>query len=131
MEGSSIVDIGTVATAVPDSLLGAEVVAQDVCVRELTNHGFWVTRDQDDARVFVHPAEGSLITVRVGESVTVHGEVRRTTTPMERPLADRLTSAPAIARAIPYVYAYTVRPAWPKRSPAPAAAREQMCPQPH
>jgi hypothetical protein len=126
LEGPAIFDIGVIATAAPDSLLGAEVVAEHVCVREVTGHGFWVTPVHDDAHAFVHPAEGPLIKVRVGESVTIHGEVRLTTNPMEQRTADQWPGH-AISRPMPYVYAYTVRPAWPRDSAPPARSRTSAC----
>jgi hypothetical protein len=126
-EGPPIFDIAVVATAAPESVVGAEVVAEDVCVRELTRDGFWVTPDQDDARAFVHPAEGPLIDVRVGESVTVRGEVRLTTTPNDPGAANQTTDGRSLSGPVPYVYAYTVRPAWPPESAARAFTRTAMC----
>jgi len=114
INGPAIVDISSIATAAPDSLLGVEVAAEDVCVSELGSNGFWATADGDDARAFVHPAEGPLIEVRVGESVAVHGEVRLTTDATDR-------------RQVPYVYAYTVRPAWPHANHPGTRSRGHMC----
>ena len=51
-------------------------MAAHVRVNEIVDRGFWVVRIGGDERIFVVPAEGNLITVRLGEVVTVHGEVR-------------------------------------------------------
>jgi hypothetical protein len=72
-ERHAIFDIGTVPTGDPDSLLGREVVAVDVRVEEVLEGGFWVTPTDGEPRTFVVPAEGSLITVRAGEVVSLHG----------------------------------------------------------
>jgi hypothetical protein len=128
IEGPAIFDISAVATSTPDSLRGVEVVAEDVCVSELTDRGFWVRPDQAGARVFVRAAEGRLIRVRVGELVTVHGEVRLATRRIyDGPAGGRTTDYRAISRTMPYVYAYTVRPAWPRGNQAGARTRSDMC----
>lgn len=126
-EGPPIFDIAIVATAAPESLVGAEVVAEHVCVRELTSDGFWVTPDRDDARAFVRPAEGPLIDVRVGESVTVRGEIRLTATPNDQGAANQTADGRTMSGPVPYVYAYTVRPAWPPEPAARAFTRTVMC----
>jgi hypothetical protein len=126
-EGPAIFDIGAVGTATPDSLRGVEVVAQDVCVSELTDRGFWARPDPEGARVFVHAAEGRLISVRVGELVTVHGEVRLAMNPIALGPAAREADRRVGARPIPYVYAYTVRPAWPRRNQGAAPTPSDMC----
>jgi hypothetical protein len=105
-----IFDISTIATAEPDSLRGVEVVAVRVRVDEIVDRGFWVTPVDRKERIFIFPAEGSLITVRVGEFVSVHGDVR-----LARSLMDGHQIPGRYFRSLmPYVYAYTVRPAWPK-----------------
>ena len=105
----AIFDIAAIATEKPDSLLGAEVVAARVRVNEIVGRGFWASAVDGDERVLVVPAEGNLITVRPGEFVSVHGEVRLRASPLVG------QQSPGTFRsAIPYVYAYTIRPAWPK-----------------
>jgi hypothetical protein len=130
IEGPAIFDISAVATSTPDSLRGVEVIAEDVCVSELADRGFWVRQDQDAARVFVHAAEGGLVSVRVGEVVTVHGEVRLATSPLDAAPAVWGTGGRAASRPMPYVYAYTVRPAWPRGNQAGAQTRSDMCASP-
>jgi hypothetical protein len=107
-----IFDIGAVVNAAPESLLGVEVVAANVEVREIVDDGFWVTPIGSDESVFTVPAEGNLITVRAGEVISVHGEIRLMRRPEDRPVIPSRT----FRSFIPYVYAYTVRPAWPKES---------------
>lgn len=111
----AIFDINAIATDEPDSLLGVEVVAAHVKVSEIVDRGFWVAAIDGDERIFVVPAEGNLITVRPGEFVTVHGDVRLRPTPLDGQQSPSRTFGPLI----PYVYAYTVRPAWPKEKQAP------------
>ena len=109
-EEPPIFDIGALAKTAPESLLGIEVVAADVQVREVVTHGFWVTLMDSEERVFIVPAEGNLITVRAGELISVHGEVRI----MRRPVDPTVIARRAFGLFSPYVYAYTVRPAWPQ-----------------
>lgn len=113
-EKHPIFDISSVGTVAPDSLLGIEVVADDVRVSEVTEDGFWVTPRQGEERTFIVAAEGSLIQVRVGELIRVHGEVRLTSNLADRHVADRQAIENRTSfNVVPYVYAYTVRPAWP------------------
>jgi len=110
----AIFDISAIATDEPDSLLGVEVVAAHVRVSEIVDRGFWASAGDGEERVFVVPAEGNLITVRPGEFVTVHGDVRLRPGPLDGQQSSGRTFRPLI----PYVYAYTVRPAWPKEKQA-------------
>lgn len=106
----AIFDLAAIATEKPDSLLGVEVVAAHVRVDAIVGRGFWASAADGEERVFVVPAEGNLITVRPGEFVTVHGEVRLRASPLvgqQHP--------GTFGSVIPYVYAYTIRPAWPKK----------------
>jgi hypothetical protein len=126
---SAIFDIDTVATASPNALLGVEVVAEHVCVSELRGDGFWVTPDQDQEsrRTFVVPAEGRLVKVRVGESVMLHGEVRLTPSLMHERADASLRTSRARSQPTPYVYAYTVRPAWPNANQRQRRTRSDLC----
>ena len=110
IEEPPIFDISAIVNAAPESLLGVEVVAAHAQVREIVDRGFWVTPIGSEERVFTVPAEGNLITVRAGEVISVHGEVRI----MRRPVDPTVIARRAFGLFIPYVYAYTVRPAWPK-----------------
>jgi hypothetical protein len=109
VERSAIFDITKIATSTIDTLLEREVVAVPVRVEETRDHGFWVTPVAGEERVFVVPAEGSLIAVRAGELVSVHGEVRL----MPNAGHEQRTGNPTSGLVMPYVYAYTVRTAWP------------------
>lgn len=112
IEGPAIFDISAVVNAAPESLLGVEVVAANVQVREIGDDGFWVTPIGSEEGVFTVPAEGTLITVRTGELISVHGEVRLMRSPLNRSVFPRRIHH----WLVPYVYAYTVRPAWPKET---------------
>jgi hypothetical protein len=57
--------------------------------------------------VFVVPSEGARITVRPGDFVNLHGEIRLSATRRQRDASLNLPTP----RLTPYVYAYTVRPA--------------------
>jgi hypothetical protein len=105
----SILAIDTVATASADThLVGREVMADDLEVEEVVGSRFWVSANDGKDRVLIVPAEGSLISVRTGELVNVHGEVR-----LGRIDAHRSNArSPALTPLAPCVYAYTVRPAW-------------------
>jgi hypothetical protein len=103
-----IFSIDAIAVSPPDlELAGREVSADGIEVTKTDRDGFWVSANSGKREVLVIPAEGSLITVRPGESVDIHGDVRlmRMTK-----ASDSRTPEPADIR--PYVYAYTVRPAW-------------------
>jgi hypothetical protein len=115
----AIFDLAAIATDEPDSLLGVEVVAAHLRVDEIGDRGFWATAADGEERVFIVPAEGTLITVRPGEFVTVHGEVRL----RPRPLGGQQSPSRTFRSVIPYVYAYTIRPAWPKER-QPAAGKQ-------
>jgi hypothetical protein len=114
----AIFDISAIATAEPDSLFGVEVAAH-VRVNEIADHGFWVAAIDGEERIFVVPAEDNLITVRPGEFVTVHGEIRL----RPSPLVGQQSPGQIFRPVIPYVYAYIVRPAWPQDK-RPAAAKQ-------
>jgi hypothetical protein len=88
-------------------LAGREVVATHVLVMALTGEGFWAAATAGKEPVFVVPAEGALITVRPGEFVNLHGEIRLSATRRQRDASLNLPTP----RLTPYVYAYTVRPA--------------------
>jgi hypothetical protein len=109
VERSAIFDISKIATSAIDTVLEREVVAVPVRVEETRDHGFWVTPLAGEERIFVVPAEGSLIAVRTGELVSLHGEVRL----MPNAGDQRRTGNATSGWVMPYVYAYTVRPAWP------------------
>lgn len=108
-EAHTILDIDTIAGAstTDSQLVGREVAVADVEVAEVLNHGFWVVAKDGKQRVFVVPAEGSLIRVRRGEFVSLHGEVRLAVTRPDAH-AGHIARLPNTA----YIYAYTVRPAW-------------------
>lgn len=77
-------------------------------MKQVANDGFWVSEAQGLSQVFVVPAEGSLIKVRPGEVVSLHGEVRLGATKRH----NNADLNPKSDNATPDVYAYTVRPAW-------------------
>jgi len=117
----AIFDLATVATAEPDSVLGVEVVAAHATVNEVVEGGFWVAAIDDDERIFVVPAEGNRIKVHPGELVTLHGEVRlRWPSALERQSPSR-----TLRSLIPYLYAYTIRPAWPQEKRPPIEQHEE------
>lgn len=104
-----IFSIERIAVLPPDvELAGREVSADHVEVTNVDRHGFWVSTANGKTEVLVVPAEGSLITIRPGESVDIHGEVRFVRIRPHRPRPGNADSA----EMTPYVYAYTVRPAW-------------------
>ena len=113
----AIFDINAIATDEPDSLFGVEVAAH-VRVDEIVGRGFWVAAIDGGERIFVVPAEGKLITVRPGEFITLHGEVRLRASR----LVGQQSASQLFRPVLPYVYAYTIRPAWPKE--------KQRCAQP-
>src|SRR5688500_4303683 len=88
--------------------ISRRVMLWDVTVEEITSTGFWVSSPSSMTQVFVRAAEGSLITMRRGDSVTIRGEVR----PMPVTLHRSLHIDDNDRRDQLYVYAYTVRPAW-------------------
>ena len=108
-ETSPIFDLDALAATpkTPD-LVGREISTRDVRVKQVANHGFWVSAENGARVVFVVPAEGSLIIVRPGEVVSLNGEVRLTATTQHN--KSDVNSEPE--GVMPYVYAYTVRPAW-------------------
>ena len=113
VERGAIFDISTIAASDSHSLLDREVVAEQVRVNETADRGFWVTPVGGADRIFIVPAEGSLIAVHAGELVSLHGEVR-----LMRNAIDRGTSRGRTSDVVaPYVYAYTVRPARPTDKP--------------
>jgi hypothetical protein len=98
---------GLVGASHDASLIGREIAVQNVRVQSVGNHGFWVGTERGLGLVFVVPAEGSLIAVRAGEVVSLHGEVRSGASKRHQTGVD-----PKRGSLTPYVYAYTVRPAW-------------------
>jgi hypothetical protein len=103
-----IFSIDTIAVSPPAlELAGREVSADAVEVTRVDRNGFWASATEGKREVFVIPAEGRLITVRPGESVDIHGEVRFV---RMKPNHSRTGNSDSDIR--PYVYAYTVRPAW-------------------
>jgi hypothetical protein len=88
-------------------LAGREVVATHVRVIALTGEGFWAVATAGREPVFVVPAEGTLITVRPGEFLNLHGEIRLSAKRRQRDASLNLPTP----KLTPYVYAYTVRPA--------------------
>jgi len=88
--------------------ISKRVMLWDVTVEEITSTGFWVSSPSSMTEVFVRAAEGSLITMRRGDSVSIRGEVR----PMPVTLHRSLHIGDNDRRDQLYVYAYTVRPAW-------------------
>jgi hypothetical protein len=85
-----------------------EIAVEEVLVVRVAAHGFWIAAEGARGNIFVMPAEGNLITVRAGERVSLVGEARLLHL---QPLDRRQTSEPA--RTTFFIYAYTVRPAWP------------------
>jgi hypothetical protein len=90
------------------SRVGRRVMLWDVTVEEITSTGFWVSSPSSMTQAFVRAAEGSWITLRRGQSVSIRGEVR----PMPVSLHRSLNIGDHDKRHQLYVYAYTVRPAW-------------------
>src|ERR1051325_3910511 len=76
---------------------------REVTVDDVSNEGFWIVADGRQCRLYVVPAEGQLIRVRRGEVVSVQGEIRYGV------LREPSTAKP---KRQPYLYSYTVRPAW-------------------
>lgn len=102
-----LLDLDSAILASDDAqLAGREVVATHVEVMALKGEGFWAVATAGNELVFVVPAESSLITVRAGEFVNLHGEVRLSATRGQRDASLN----PRTPRLTPYVYAYTVRP---------------------
>jgi hypothetical protein len=102
-----IFSIDTIALLPPDlEFAGREVSADEIDVTRVDRDGFWVSATGGKREVFVIPAEGSLISVRRGEAIDIHGEVRFVRI---KPNHSRTGNSESDLR--PYVYAYTVRPA--------------------
>jgi hypothetical protein len=91
-----IVDFGALATIPVHALRGRHISAREGRVDDVTPDGFWVAAESGNCRVFVIPAEGALIHVRVGDLVDLQGEFREASGAETHPRT-------------PFVYAYTVR----------------------
>jgi hypothetical protein len=87
---------------------------KDVVVDDVSDDGFWVGSAGSECRLYVVPAEGELIRVRRGETVSMQGEIRY------RTLRQLPSGKPTNQ---PYLYSYIVRPAWDPDIKPEAAAR--------
>jgi hypothetical protein len=94
-----ITEFSALAQIPSGTLRGRHLSAYGARVAEVASDGFWVVDETSHCRVFVVPAEGSLITVSVGQHVDVQGEFRAWRSDDER------------RHAAAFLYAYTVRPA--------------------
>ncbi len=81
--------------------LGQRISVRDVRVSQVNRSGFWIAGRNVQWRLFIVPAEGSLIHVEAGDVVSLQGEFRRQT--RTRGLIASVPDA--------YVYAYIVRKA--------------------
>lgn len=95
-----ITDIQNPALTSPNELRGRRLSVRDLVVDSIDAHGFWILVGRPQCRMFVVPAEGSLIRVAPGEVVDLQGEFRHAT---QADLHD--TSTPV------FIYAYVVRKA--------------------
>jgi hypothetical protein len=103
-----VMDLASIAASSDFALVGRTVALTDVTIGAMGPSGFWATTAGAPDETFILPAEGSLITVRVADTVSLQGEVRR----MSDAMRGRLNPLYARDEHI-YVYAYIVRPAWP------------------
>jgi hypothetical protein len=102
------VNLATIAATTDFGLVGRKVALADVTVERVGLFGFWAATAPAADSIFILPSERSLIEVRVGETVSLQGEIR----PMPEEVRETLTPPYAWTSHV-YVYAYTVRPAWP------------------
>jgi hypothetical protein len=103
-----ILDLAVITLASDPHCVGREVTVSNARIDRIGDRGFWVSAQHARDQVFVVPAEGPLITVLTGETVSLRGEVRRMPATMRSHLY-----APYAWDEFVYIYAYTVRPAWP------------------
>ena len=101
----AITDPSLIAVTSDFTFVGREVAFEDVQVERVGPYGFWIATPDHREETFVIPAEGRLIAVRAGDSVSIHGDVRQ----MSTALRQRLFLGYAWNEHI-YVHAFTVRP---------------------
>ena len=111
-----VMDLVSIAASSDFALVGRAVALTDVTVRALGPSGFWATTPDAPDEIFIVPAEGSLITVRVADTISLQGEVRRMSDAMRR----RLNPLYGWDEHV-YVYAYIIRPAWPVEENPPGS----------
>jgi hypothetical protein len=102
---SAITDPFVFAVSKDSQLVGREVAIDDVRVRRVSAHGFWIATSNPQQEVFVIPAEGRLIAAMAGTRVSIHGEVRQMLGSLRRLLFDQYARHEQF-----YIHAFTVRP---------------------
>ena len=96
-----ITSLDSVLALSAEQVPGQRISVRDVRVSQVDSTGFWIVVDSGECRLFIFPAEGSLIHVEAGELIYVKGEFRHHARGQRR-----IGPAPDT-----YVYAYIVRKA--------------------
>jgi hypothetical protein len=115
-----VTELSTISMSSHDRVVGREVSLRDARIDRVGPSGFWIATSDARHRVFVIPAEGTLIAPRAGDVVSVQGEIRQMSARLRGML--RLESE---RDEHVYVRAFTVRPTglWRRAVEKPEAGR--------